>query len=227
MKGEAAPSAKRRACRGSWQLPLQARAFFVYFVPFVDTSPPPPFTAVLLAGGKSTRMGRDKAGVLIGGQPLWQRQLATLRALHPHELFISGKPDGPYADARVEILPDHFPGLGPLAGLEAALRRASHPLVLVLAIDLPAMTANFLSGLIRQAAASATGCVPREDRWFEPLAAVYPRACLPLAEACLREADHSMQRFAQLAVEQGFVRICELVEAERPLFRNVNEPGEI
>ena len=206
---------------------LLARPPFVYFVPFVDTSPLPPFTAVLLAGGKSTRMGRDKAGVLIDGQPLWQRQLATLRAVHPHELFVSGKPDGPYAGAGVEILPDNFPGLGPLAGLEAALRRASHPLVLVLAIDLPAMTADFLSSLVRHAAASATGCLPRADRWFEPLAAVYPRACLPLAEACLRDADRSMQRFVRLAVEQGFMGVRELPDGERALFKNLNEPGDL
>ena len=199
----------------------------MYFVPFVDTAPPPPFTAVLLAGGKSTRMGRDKACVLIDGLPLWQRQLATLRAVHPRELFISGKPDGPYASADVEILADNFPGLGPLAGLEAALRRASHPLVLVLAIDLPAMTATFLSDLVRQAAASATGCVPREDRWFEPLAAVYPRACLPLAEACLHETDRSMQRFVRLAVREGLEGIRDVLPGERALFKNLNQPGDL
>lgn len=200
---------------------------FVYFVPFVDTTPPPPFTAVLLAGGKSTRMGRDKAGVLIHGQPLWQRQLATLRALLPHELFISGKPDGPYASAGVEILADNFPGLGPLAGVEAALRRARHPLVLVLAVDLPAMTADFLSILVRHAAASATGCVPVDDRGFQPLAAVYPRTCLPLAESCLRETDRSMQRFVRLAVEGGLVGVRELRIGERPLFKNINQPGDL
>jgi molybdopterin-guanine dinucleotide biosynthesis protein A len=86
----------------------------------------PPFTAVLLAGGKSTRMGRDKAGVLLHGQPLWQRQLATLRAVQPAELFISGKADAAYAGAGVEIVADNFPGLGPLSGLEATLRRATH-----------------------------------------------------------------------------------------------------
>ena len=199
----------------------------MYFVPFVDTSPPPPFTAVLLAGGKSTRMGRDKAAVLIGGQTLWQRQLATLRTTAPHELFISGKPDGPYAGAGVEILRDAFPEGGPLAGLEAALRHANHPLVLVLAIDLPAMTADFLSTLVREAAASGTGCVTRDERWFEPLAAVYPRACLPLAAEGLRGEDRSMQRFVRLAVEQGLMRVRELSAGERALFRNVNRPAEL
>ena len=199
----------------------------MYFVPFVDPAPPPPFTAVLLAGGKSTRMGRDKAGVFLGGEALWQRQLATLRATAPRELFISGKPDGPYAGAGVEILRDAFSESGPLAGLEAALRCASHPLVLVLAIDLPAMTADFLSALVRQAADSDMGCVPRDDRWFEPLAAVYPRACLPLAAECLRSEDRSMQCFVRRAAEQGHISIRELAENERALFHNVNRPAEL
>src|SRR5438067_5066315 len=92
------------------------------------------FAAVLLAGGKSSRMGRDKASVVIDGQPLWQRQLATLRATHPCELYISGKVDGPYADSGVELVIDSSPGHGPLAGLEAALLRTHQPLLLVLAI---------------------------------------------------------------------------------------------
>ncbi len=172
-------------------------------------------------------MGRDKAGVLLDGQPLWQRQLATLRAVHPQELFISGKADGPYADAGVEILADIFPGLGPLAGLEAALRRASHPLVLVLAIDLPAMTSDFLADLVSLATSGGTGCVARHDLWFEPLAAVYPRACLALAETCLREADRSMQRFVRLAVEAGLINERAVSAAECALFQNTNLPSDL
>lgn len=186
---------------------------------------PPPFTAVLLAGGKSTRMGRDKAGVLLDGQPLWRHQLATLRAVQPAELFISGKADGPYAGAGVEILADHSPGLGPLAGLEAAFRRASHPLVLVLAIDLPAMTPGFLASLIQTA--TTTGCVPRSAEWFEPLAAVYPRTCLPLVVACLLDADRSMQRFVRLAAAAGLVESRALLPGDLALFKNVNLPGDL
>lgn len=172
-------------------------------------------------------MGQDKAGVLITGEPLWQRQLATLRACRAREVFISGKADGPYALADVEILIDAVPGLGPLGGLAASLRRASCPLVLVLAIDLPAMTAAFLSSLVNETAAGVQGCVPRDGAWFQPLAAVYPRACLPLVGACLRDEDRSMQRFVRLAAAQGWVKIRELTPDERPLFRNVNQPGDL
>jgi molybdopterin-guanine dinucleotide biosynthesis protein A len=185
------------------------------------------FTAVLLAGGQSVRMGRDKAGLLLDGQPLWRRQLATLAETGPAEVFISGKLDGPYADAGVEIVLDASPGLGPLGGIAAALHRAAHPLVLVLAIDLPDMRADFLRDLIESATASEKGLVTRDDRCFQPLAAVYSRPCLPLTRECLAGKDHSMQNFVRLAVERGLICPRHLMDHEIALFRNVNEPSDL
>ena len=93
-------------------------------------------------------MGRDKSALLVDGEPLWQHQLATLRATQPAELFISGKRDGPYADCGVEILADEFPDCGPLGGIATALRRCQSERLLVLAVDMPAMTAEFLRILL-------------------------------------------------------------------------------
>ncbi len=187
---------------------------------------PQPFSAVLLAGGKSTRMGRDKAGLIIDGQPLWQRQLATLGATDPAELFISGKPGGPYAEAGVPIVIDAQPGLGPLAGLAAALHHARHESLVVLAIDLPAMTAVFLSALQRIATAAGRGVVPKSEEWFEPLAAIYPRRCLPLVEECLRGEDHSLQHFVRLAVQEGHLAVFQITQENGSLFQNLNQPSD-
>jgi molybdopterin-guanine dinucleotide biosynthesis protein A len=183
----------------------------------------PNFAAVLLAGGRSTRMGRDKATLLVDGQPLWQRQLATLRMLTPSELFISGRRDGPFASANVEVIEDAVPGLGPLAGIAAALRRAESPRILVLAIDLPAMTADFLRRLLRQDRPT----IPKQADHYEPLAAVYPKSALPLAEEFLRESDRSMQRFVRRLLADGVIETCEVSPAEAPLFQNVNRPEDI
>src|SRR5438477_277515 len=117
-------------------------------------------SAVLLAGGKSSRMGRDKAALIVDGEPLWQRQLATLRATQPAELFISGKSDGPYANCGVEILADEFPDCGPLGGITTALRRCTSERLLVLAVDLPAMTAEFLRTLLDESQRTAAGVIP-------------------------------------------------------------------
>lgn len=171
-------------------------------------------------------MGRDKAGLIIDGQPLWRRQLATLQATRPTELFISGKRSAPYAEAGVPIIADAPPSVGPLSGLAAALRYARHEFLLVLAIDLPAVTAEFLSALQGLAAAAGTGIVSRNDQFFEPLAAIYSQNCLPLVDECLRSGDHSLQRFIRLAVEQGHVAIHPLATHELPLFRNLNFPSD-
>src|SRR2546428_9892635 len=95
------------------------------------------FSAVLLAGGQSTRMGRDKAGIVLDGIPLWQRQFEILRELRPHEIFISGPPRKEWSG--LEVVADETPDAGPLAGLVASLRRCRSPLLLVLAVDLPRM----------------------------------------------------------------------------------------
>jgi molybdopterin-guanine dinucleotide biosynthesis protein A len=175
-------------------------------------------------------MGRDKAGVIVDGVALWQRQVETLRRLAPGELFISGREDGPYAGAGVEIVPDITPGRGPLSGLEAALRRSAQEFVLVLAIDLPAMTSEFLSLLVSSVASGESGesgVVPRLDGWFEPLAAVYPKRGLPLVQECLRGEDLSMQAFVGRAIAGGFVRAKEVSPADTALFRNVNAPADL
>ena len=172
-------------------------------------------------------MGRDKAGVLVEGRPLWERQLEILRALKPRALFISGRPDGPYANAGMEILPDLSPGCGPLSGLQAALQRTTADWLVVLAIDLPAMQARFLAGLIDHALLQGVGVVPRIGEWFEPLAAVYPRRCLTLVEERLRGDDYSMQSFLQQSVSQNLITPWTVSGDEIALFRNVNTPTDL
>lgn len=172
-------------------------------------------------------MGCDKAGLIIHGQPLWQRQLATLRALEPQELFISGRPNGPYVGAGVPIVFDTEPNLGPMGGLVAALRRNQNPFLLVLAIDLPAMSTDFLRCLVQSASDQKLGVAPYFDGRFEPLAAVYPQACLPLVEEVLRVGvDRSLQGLIREAVARGIMRGYPLREVERSVFRNLNTPQD-
>jgi len=187
----------------------------------------PAFSAVLLAGGESRRMGRDKAGVLVAGQALWERQLATLAALRPREILISGKRDGPYAGAGFEVLEDLHPGCGPLAGLEAASRRMETDWLCVLAIDLPWMSATFLARLLEIAGRTGRGVVPQDGGRFEPLAAVYPSAMQPVIEEQLATTDWSMQRLVRRGLELGLVVPYALADEERALFRNVNTPADL
>lgn len=186
-----------------------------------------PFSAVLLAGGQSSRMGVDKAGLVIDGEPLWQRQLAKLRATGAEEIFISGRADGPYAASGLAIVEDATPDAGPLAGIEAALRLAKHDWLLVLAVDLPDVPAELLAQLIADAMAGKAGLVPSRADWLQPLAAVYPRTCLALATQCLAGENRSMRRFFRLARKAKLADVSPVSDAEQALFRNLNTPADL
>ncbi len=104
-------------------------------------------SAVLLSGGKSRRMGEDKATILFRNASLWQIQLDLLRKLKPQELFISGQTVPPWLPADIPFVPDDPPSRGPLSGIAAALSRTTANHLLVLAIDMPFMTKSYLGNL--------------------------------------------------------------------------------
>lgn len=176
-------------------------------------------SGVLLAGGKSTRMGRDKAMLDFDDEPLWQRQLNTLRRLRPEQLLISGRPQKEWEEW--EVIPDLIAEAGPLAGLGAALRSCTSPLLVVLAIDLPAMTADYLLSLVTLSA-EGRGVVPISPHGLEPLAAIYPKASLDLASDCLKSGDLSLHGFIRKACALGFLRLQPVAPNDLDLFANLN-----
>src|SRR4051794_13850542 len=102
--------------------------------------PPFAFSAVVLAAGRSTRMGRDKALLEVDGVPMWQRQRDLLAGVGAAEIFLSARPeqtwvrDAMAAGGFAAVLHDAMPSAGPLCGITAAIERASHAHVVVLAI---------------------------------------------------------------------------------------------
>lgn len=176
-------------------------------------------SAVLLAGGQSSRMGRDKALLDFDGEPLWKRQLHTLRSLRPEELFISGAPRKEWEN--FEVIADEVVNGGPLAGVAASLHRCTTSHLVVLAIDLPRMTAKYLSSLI-ELADDGVGVVPVSTRGLEPLAALYPQRCRQIAQDCLEDGDYSMQQFVRKVSARGWLREQPVLPNELELFINLN-----
>lgn len=190
------------------------------------------FSAALLAGGKSTRMGRDKALLPIPGYDfLWQRQLAVLQQLallaelQPARIFWSGHPRSGIP-RNIEIVPDPVTDAGPLAGICGCLQKISSGHLLVLAVDLPAMTAPFLRRLL-QLGAPGCGVVPRLGERFEPLAALYPAEILPLAQKHLAEKRYRLQEFVSAGIASNLLRPHGITPANQPLFRNLNRPENL
>jgi molybdenum cofactor guanylyltransferase len=188
---------------------------------------PPAFSAVLLAGGASRRMGVDKALLQAPGgdapsqqTPLWRHQLRILEALQPVEIFISG-PRRPGFPQAVRCLADRLPSRGPLGGLATCLDRISTPWLVVLAIDLPFMESEFLARLL-DACNPGRGAVPRGPSRYEPLAAVYPRAAAPAANAALDAGRLRLQGFVEDLVRAALIQPYPLRAGDLRLFRNWN-----
>ena len=187
------------------------------------------FNAVVLAAGRSTRMGRDKALLSTGdGRPLWERQRDVLRRAGATEIFLSARADQAWAQNAggfSAVIRDEVVDLGPLAGIVAGLERSTSPHLAVLAVDLPAMDGAWFAAL---GAACAPGCgaVGRRGKFFEPLAAIYPRELLPLAQAALARRELSLQRLLADAVARGLLREREITADELPWFENWNAPLE-
>ncbi|MBL9139016.1 MAG: molybdenum cofactor guanylyltransferase [Verrucomicrobiales bacterium] len=182
------------------------------------------FSAVILAGGPSTRMGRDKAWLPCDGQTLLERQAGLARTLQPRELFVSGRADANYSAFGLPVLPDATPGMGPLPGILAALKSSTAPLVLALAVDLPFMQPEVLEILLARCD-EWTGVVPAVDRRLESLAAFYPTAAASVASRMLKHGMRSMRAFVENCRRLKLVRVHHVSQCSWPCFADWNRPA--
>ncbi len=183
-------------------------------------------TGFVLAGGKSTRMGSDKALLEFRGRPLLDRALETLRALTPEVLIVGARSR---FDGRGSVVEDVFRDRGPLGGIHAALSVTATDLNLILAVDLPFIGPNELKYLVKKArSSSALAVVPRSDEGWQPLCAVYRQKFANVAERALLQGKNKIDAlFSQVEVmplwhselqDQGFAAHA---------FRNLNTPADV
>ena len=187
---------------------------------------PTKLTGLLLAGGLSSRMGHDKATLLIDDQPLWARQMAVLRQLRPEAIFISARLAPDWAPADVHVLLDNPPSRGPLSGIAAALSQLRGSHLLVLGVDLLDMTSEHLAKL-RDWTEPGRGVIPRNRDHLGPVAAIYPREAAALAQKALALHDVSLQSFAAELLREGFLKEYAVTPEEAGLYVNLNSPEDL
>ncbi len=184
-------------------------------------------TAFILAGGKSTRMGADKAFVTLDGRTLLARALDVARSA-TSEVRIVGDPAkfAPFAP----VVEDVFRNCGPLAGIHAALRASHTELNLILAVDVPFVSPALLQYLISRArnSASATVAVAKAGGGWQPLCAVYRREFADAAEQSLRAGHYKIDTLFKAMNTQAITEE-ELEEAgfSPKIFRNLNTPEDL
>lgn len=184
-----------------------------------------PATAIILAGGKSTRMGRNKALIRVKDDNMLQEAIRTLAGGF-NELIVSAN-DSSYDSLKIKTVPDIFPGCGPLAGIHAGLRASGHDINFIVACDMPFIDVKLALYMV-ELSTGFDAVVPKIGEYYEPLFAVYNKSCLPVIEAQLQRGRNKTSGF----FPEVKVRYIDQNDLERfghsnCLFFNVNTPSDL
>lgn len=185
-----------------------------------------PISGFVLAGGKSTRMGKDKAVLSLHGRTLLQTALAALRAV-ASEVAVVGSPK--LHSGYAPVITDVFDGCGPLGGIHAALSHTKTEFNIILAVDTPFISAKLLAFLAERALASrSVVTAPEINAYPQPLCAVYSRAFLPVAEQALQAGRYKIVPLFR-DTTTVYIRQSELEQfAFGPeMFENLNTPEDL
>jgi molybdopterin-guanine dinucleotide biosynthesis protein A len=196
----------------------------------------------VLAGGKSSRMGRDKALLEIGGVPLVVRTARLVESVAGTATVIAGAianaGGGPNSDRNtnanayrslgLRLIGDDWPGAGPLGGIATALHASGAGWSLVVACDLPYLTKEWLDYLRARAFASAADAVvPMNVNSAEPLCATYHKraeqAIVSLVSSGTRKVHDGLKSIRVEAIEPGE---WKAFDSEGLLFKNMNSPAD-
>lgn len=182
-------------------------------------------TAIVLAGGKSSRMKTNKALLSLGEKTMIEGIIDKLRDLFPEIILVTNTPEE-YRFLGLPMVGDVFQQVGPLAGLHAGLLAASSPHVFAVACDMPFLNLELIRYMQEQMDGYAV-VVPRLGELIEPMYAIYSKECLAPIERKLQAGEHKIISF----YDSVPVRYIDQEEIEQfgsasEIFFNVNTPEE-
>jgi molybdopterin-guanine dinucleotide biosynthesis protein A len=182
-------------------------------------------SGLVLAGGSSTRMGRDKAFLELDGRPLIEIVVERMASVCAEVLIVAGD-TRPYAGLGVPVVEDRFRGVGVLGGLHAGLEAAAHELTLAVGCDMPFLSLDLLRAFVDWAEGFDVVLL-RQGEQVEPLHGAYRRTCLPAMEAAIRARRRRIISFFP-CVRVRYVTPDDVIPFDPDLrsFRTVNTPQE-
>ena len=187
--------------------------------------------AIILCGGKSVRMGQDKASLAFGSETLLQRTVRILaEVVPPEKIIVVGAADRPIPvlDFPVRFTRDQHPEHGPLEGIAAGLRVAASDIhsVYITSCDVPLLKPSFVAAMF-DLLQQHDVAVPFDDQHMHPLAAVYRTSVLPWVERLLAENQRSPRQLFPL-VSTCRIPVDGLRTVDRDLvsLMNVNTPED-
>jgi molybdopterin-guanine dinucleotide biosynthesis protein A len=184
--------------------------------------------AFVLAGGQSSRMGRDKAMLEIDGVTMLDRTMALIRGAGIEPAVVGAPQVFARAATALGVIEDEWPGAGPLGGIASALRASQLPWNLVVACDLPYLTREWLEFLLaRGLRSTADAVVPMNGGGPEPLCAMYAKSAeAPLVKAFESGVRGVIQGLTHIRVEYLELREWKGFDSEGLLFKNMNAPAD-
>lgn len=185
-------------------------------------------TGVLLAGGKSRRMGQDKRVLAVGDETLLVRSLAVLRSIFQRVLIVIAQ-DSPPIETDAIVLPDLIPGCGSLGGLYTGLKEAHTEWVFAAACDMPFLDPATIRHFV---ALKEEGDVvmAKLKHGLQPMHALYHRNCLPIMERLIGAKElkiHALAGHPALRVRLVLSGELRLLDPDANSFYNVNTPDEL
>jgi molybdopterin-guanine dinucleotide biosynthesis protein A len=185
-------------------------------------------TGVLLAGGKSRRMGQDKRLLAVGDETLFARSLAVLRSIFQRVLIVIAQ-DSPPIETDAIVVRDLIPECGSLGGLYTGLKEAHTEWVFAAACDMPFLD---LATISRFVALKGEGDVvmAKLKHGLQPMHALYHRNCLPIMERLIRANElkiHALAGHPALRVRLVLSEELRLLDPDANSFYNVNTPDEL
>ena len=183
-------------------------------------------SCIVLAGGRYSRLGMDKAFLEIGGQPIIERIVERMVKIGDDVLLVTNSPKQ-FAYLGLRMVGDVQPGQGALGGLYSGLLAARHEYSLVVACDMPFLDLK----LLRYMALLTPGqdiVVPRVGDLLEPLHAIYSKACLkPIEQVLARGGRRIVEFFPEVRVRYVDQREIDILDPKHLSFFNVNTPADL
>lgn len=182
-------------------------------------------TAIILAGGQSSRMGQDKGLIRRDGKYMIEYSIAIAKTICDEVLISTANTE--YEIFGYPLVEDIYSGIGPIGGIYSAMLRSSNKHCLVLPCDTPHLKPELFESLLSKAA-GMQGVVPFTDEdGLEPLCAYYHQSCLSLLKEQIQRKDYKMRNFIGKA-DIRMVRVDNSEAYYAPgLFANLNTPDDL
>lgn len=183
-------------------------------------------TGIILAGGRSSRMGRDKSLLPWNNSDLLHSVINKVGQVCDDIVLVSNQPRN-LAREDVRVVKDIIPDMGPLGGIHAGLTSARDPLAFVTACDMPYVVPQAIRFLLHEAVGDWDVVIPTCGEMFEPMCCVYSKTCLPAIETLLKQGRRRIIEFFPLVrIKYIDVENFRQFDAKLAMFTNINTAEE-